>query len=189
MFTEKANISIESVFDNKEQVHRYSITKIWNDKLPLAALISIACSPDYGVSADLTTQLCQNNLNDLGYGGFILTNLFSFVGTDFKKLKNTEGLYTKDTDKVILDSCEKADTIIICWGGTSSKNKLISKRADDVTKLITKFADKLHSLSDGTRASLHPLTPALRHRWELVKATFNNEVPKGNWNGEVEVTT
>ena len=137
MITEKTNIIIESVFDDKEKKHRYSTSKIWDDKLPQAAVISIAPSSDYGISADLTSQLIQNNLNGLGFGGFTLTNLFSLVGCDFKKLKITEGLYNKDTDKAILSSCS-ADVIIICWGGTSAKSKVIAKRAEEVIKMISK---------------------------------------------------
>ena len=187
MVTEKASITIESVFDSESKSHRYSLKKVWDDKLKQAAVISIAPSSDSGVSADLTCQLIQNNLNGLGFGGFVLTNLFSQVGCDFKKLKNTDGLHNKDTDKAILASCEKADTIIICWGGTSSKSKVIAKRAEEVVKMITKYASKIHFLSDGTRAELHPLTPALRHHWQLVQAKVTKDVPAGDWNGSVEV--
>ena len=189
MVTEKITISCEAVFDSKEKQHRYSMIKVWDEKLPQAAVISIAPSSDCGVSADLTTQLIQNNLDGLRFGGFVLTNLFSLVGCEFKKLKSTDELYNKETDKAILASCEKADVIIICWGGASSKNKLISKRAEDVIKLVSKFGDKLHFLSDGKRTQLHPLTPKLRHKWLLVKATVSNEVPVGSWDGEVSVAS
>ncbi|MDL2287617.1 DUF1643 domain-containing protein [Eubacteriales bacterium OttesenSCG-928-G02] len=183
---EKATIQIESVFDENKS-HRYALKKVWNDTLKQAAVISIAPSSDSGVSSDLTCQLIQNNLNQLEFGGFVLTNLFSAIDCDFKKLKTIDGLFNKSTDKIILDSCAKADIIIVCWGAVVNKSKAIAKRAEDVIKLITKHASKIHFLSDGERAELHPLTPSLRHRWELVGATFTKDVPIGSWNGSIEI--
>ena len=187
MIRENAVIKCESLFDKNKQ-HRYSTSKVWSDQKPLAAVISIAPSSDYNVSADLTSQLIQNNLNGLGFGSYTLTNLFSKIGTDFKKLTSTAGLYDKDTDKMIVASCEAADKIIIAWGKVTAKNKMISKRADEVTALIAPFTDKIYFLADSTgRSDLHPLTPALRHQWFLVQATFDTTIPAGSWNGEVQV--
>jgi len=177
MNKETATITCEALF-NKDKTHRYALTKTWDTKKPLATVISIAPGPDYNVAADLTTQLIQNNLVGLGFGGFTLCNLLSKVGADLKRLASTDGLHDRETDKMITAACEAADAVILAWGKGIAKNKTLDKRARDVVALVTPFAEKLHCIADSAgRTELHPITPSVRHNWALVKAELPDHAP------------
>ena len=187
MNKETATIKCEALF-NKDKTHRYALTKSWgDDSKPFAVVISICPSVDYNIKTDLTCQLVTNNLYALGFSGFTLLNLFSKVGTDFKKVSNTADLYDKETDKMILSACEAADIIILAWGKISGKSKEIGKRASEVISMLAPYAEKMNFISDDSgRSELHPLTPSLRYSWNFSKYSLETEIPSGDWSGEIQ---
>lgn len=165
--TEKATIKCEAVFSDDSQ-HRYSMTKIWDKSLPVANVITIAPSEDYNVTSDLTTSLITNNVSMLGFGGFTLTNLISKVGANIKKVKGTKNLWDSETDRIIIESAQKADKIILAWGKFTETRKKFAEREETVMTLLQPFEDKTYQITDGNeRDFLHPLTPAIRQGWVL----------------------
>lgn len=167
---EKATIKCEAVFSNNSE-HRLLLSKIWDKNLPQANVITISPSADYNVSTDLTTNLITNNLNVLGFGGFTLTNLISKIGIDPKKVKNTNDLWTEETDKYIHEAAQKADSIIVAWGRFTETRKIFSDREKEVLTILEQFKSKTFEITDGNgREFLHPLTPIIRNNWILKKA-------------------
>lgn len=167
MTIEKSTIKCESVFSDNSQ-HRYSLTKIWDKSLPVANIITIAPSEDYNISCDLTTSLITNNVIMLGFGGFTLTNLISKVGANIKKVKGTKDLWDSETDRIIIESAQKADKIIIAWGRFAETRKKFSEREKNVLTLLKPFEEKSYQITDGgKREYLHPLTPSIRQGWVL----------------------
>lgn len=183
---EKTTIKCEAIFSDDAR-HRYVLRKEWDKSKPKACVITIAPSADFNVTSDLTTQLIQNNLTMLDFGGFELVNLYSKVTTS-KDEYTSKGMYNRDTDKYIKESCEASETIVMAWGKAHLKSKELSARVEAVNKLLEKHISKLYFIADENgRSELHPLTPSVRKKWNLVKAVATNTAPTGNWDGEITI--
>ncbi len=168
MTKEKTTIVCESIFsDNSE--HRFLLSKVWDKSKPIINVITISPSRDYNVASDLTTQLINNNVYQLGnYGGFILTNIISRVGLNVKGLKSTDDLYNEETDKYIIDAAEKSSVVIWATGKFTDTRKIFLKRKQAVLELLKPFESKLFMITDHNgREFLHPLTPSIRQGWIL----------------------
>lgn len=168
MTTEKANIKCEAVFsDNSE--HRFLLSKVWDKSKPIVNVITISPSRDYNIASDLTTQLINNNVYQLGnYGGFNLTNIISRVGLNVKGLKSTDNLYNEETDKYIIEAAEKSSAVIWAVGKFADTRKIFCERKQDVLELLKPFESKLFMITDSNgREFLHPLTPSVRQGWIL----------------------
>lgn len=173
MISTKAVIKTEAIYSDDE-THRYVLRKEWNKTLPTATIISISPSSYANVSADLTTQLITNNLDQLGFGSFELVNLYSKIDEDAKKAKSIHDLYNEETDTLIKTSCDKTfksgdkGSIILAWGKLTENNKKHAKREKTILSLLSVYFDKVYCIADETgRHFLHPLTPSIRHSWYL----------------------
>lgn len=162
MITEKATIENQTEW-NEDKTHRYSLSRIWDKSKPIPLVISKCAGSDDGISSTLTLQLITNYTYSLGYGGFILCNLFSSL--------DNSTTFDKTTDEVILKYVKAADIkdVIICWGSLKTAKEGIRARPTIILDTLSKLKSKnLLCFTDGKNIQLHPLTPSVRANCELV---------------------
>lgn len=175
MVKELSKEIITKVIEEDSGTHRYVLERIWDDKQPIVTVITLYPSSSELVITDTTTMLVTNNVYKLGFGGFISVNLYSkihFPDSPTKKdrARNYKTATNKTNDEYILESCKKADEIIIAVGSLPSKNKLVAQRLQSILTTLKEegLLDKTKSLIDQEKQVLcHPLAPKARNSWTL----------------------
>lgn len=164
MQTVKTTLTTEAIFSD-DGAKRYLLRKTWDEGKPTLSIIMLAPSSAGGIELDSTTQLVLNNVSRLGFGSVDILNLFSTLN-DFA-LKEAEG---EDTDNLnaIVQSAERAGTLIYAAGTGKAKNKAFQLRQEQVLNALRPCEGKLHCLTgeNGKARLQHPLSPAVR-TWHL----------------------
>lgn len=164
MQTVKTTLTTEAIFSDDE-AKRYLLRKTWDDSKPILSIIMLAPSSAAGIELDSSTQLVLNNAFRLGFGSVDILNLFSTLN-DFA-LKEAED---EDTDNLnaIIQSAERAGTLVYAAGTGKAKNKAFQRRQEQVLTALRPYEGKLHCLTDenGKARLQHPLSPAVRI-WHL----------------------
>lgn len=164
MQTITTTLTTEAAYSD-DGTKRYLLRKIWDERKPTLAIIMLVPSAAAGIELDSTTLLVLNNASRLGYGGVDVLNLFATLN-DFG-LKVTED---EDTDNLnaILQSAEKAGTLVYAAGTGKAKNKVFQQRQEQVLNALRPYEGKLHCLTNenGKARLQHPLSPAVRI-WHL----------------------
>lgn len=157
-------LTTEAIFSDDE-IKRYLLRKTWDESKPTLAIIMLAPSSASGIELDSSTQLVLNNCFRLGFGSVDVLNLFATLN-DFT-LKEAED---KDTDNLqaIIQSAERADTLVYAAGTGKAKSKVFQQRQEQVLNALRPYEDKLHCLTgeNGKARLQHPLSPAVR-TWHL----------------------
>ena len=160
MQTVKTTLTTEATFSDNG-VKRYLLRKTWDESKPTLSIIMLAPSSASGIELDSTTQLVLNNVSRLGFGGVDVLNLFATLN-DFG-LKAAED---EDTDNLnaIVQSAEKAGTLVYAAGTGKAKNKVFQQRQEQVLNALRPYEIKLHCLTNesGKARLQHPLSPAVR---------------------------
>lgn len=164
MNTITTTLTTEAVFSD-DNLKRYLLRKIWDDKLPQMTVIMLAPSDAAGIALDTTTQLVLNNAARLGFGGVSIVNLFATLN-DFS-LKQAEEEDAENL-QVIVEAVENADKIVYAPGVGKAKSKVFQKRQEQVLKALLPYESKLQCIcNENGKARLHhPLAPAVRI-WHL----------------------
>ena len=164
MQTVRTTLTTEAIFSNDE-AQRYLLRKTWDESKPTLAIIMLAPSGAAGIELDNTTLLVLNNASRLGFGSVDVLNLFATLN-DFG-LKEAED---EDPDNLnaIVQSAEKAGTLVYAAGTGKAKSKVFQRRQEQVLNALRPYEGKLYCLTDESgRARLqHPLSPAVR-TWHL----------------------
>ena len=160
----KTILTTEATYSD-DGAKRYLLRKIWNTDKPTLSIIMLAPSAAAGIELDSTTLLVLNNASRLGYGGVDVLNLFATLN-DFG-LKAAED---EDADNLhaIVQSAEKAGTLVYAAGTGKAKNKAFQQRQEQVLNVLRPYEGKLHCLTNesGKARLQHPLSPAVR-TWHL----------------------
>jgi len=150
---------------SRDNMHRYLLSKQWDDKLPKATILMIKAGNANTVKMDTTTMLCVSNAYDNSFGEIEIVNLFSSIQTD-------PATSDKVNDATIIKCCEEADKVIIAFG----KGKEHVERKLEVLKMLECYKDKFCCIADEKGRNLfHPLAPQVRSKWILVPFTLNND--------------
>lgn len=164
MQTVKTSLTTEAIFSD-DGAKRYLLRKTWDDGKPILSIIMLAPSSAAGIELDSSTQLVLNNAFRLGFGSVDILNLFSTLN-DFA-LKEAED---EDTENIsaIVQSAERAGTLVYAAGTGKAKNKTFQRRQEQVLNALRPYEDKLHCLTgeNGKARLQHPLSPAVR-TWHL----------------------
>lgn len=169
MVTEKSTIKCEAVF-NEEHTHRFSWKRVWGkDSKGVAAIIMLNPTQSDDIVMDTTSSLVVNNIARLEqFSGVEVLNLYSLLTSKLNfRWNSDEDLNQPENDDYIRKAAESSPCIIVAWGKSADTNKRIASRAKAVLGLLKPYQEKVHVISDGTRDSLHPLTPSLRMQWTL----------------------
>ena len=83
-----------------------------------------------------------NNLVALDYGAVDIVNIYPKV-TQKLKVDDVDLREIEINDKIIVETAEKVDSIIIAWGRVGEKSKAIEKRQNELLEKLEGFNDQL----------------------------------------------
>ena len=167
MIIEKSVMKTEVKY-SEDRKYKYLTTKEWNNKKPRAMVIMTNPSSAGEVVLDLTTLYTINNLVSLDYGAVDIVNIYPKI-TQKLKVDDVDLREIEISDKIIVETAEKVDSVIIAWGRVGEKSKAIEKKQNELLEKLQIFKDKLFIIGDGKGNELfHPLAPHIRFHWELI---------------------
>lgn len=149
---------MENLFDNNSGAefsndgkYRYKLWRIWDDSLPKAMCIGLNPSTANANKNDQTIRYLIKMLTKLGYGGFYMTNCFSFI-TSKPELLQRNPMSDEWNDNTLTIVASKCQDVIFSWGAF----KIIKETGRD-RELIEMFprAKCFGKNKDGT--PFHPL--------------------------------
>jgi len=111
--------------------YRYCLTRIWDEKRPLAMCIGLNPSTAGIDKDDPTIRQLIDRLTWLGYGGLKMTNLYALVSSKPQRLFEVPDAIKGNNDW-LLKTRVKCKDVIYCWGDF----KKIELRAKFVISLI-----------------------------------------------------
>ena len=126
MITEKSVMKTEVKY-SEDRKYKYLTSKEWNSKKPMAMVIMTNPSSAGEVVLDLTTLYTINNLVSLDYGAVDIVNIYPKI-TQKLKVDDVDLREIEISDKIIVETAEKVDSVIIAWGRVGEKSKAIEKR-------------------------------------------------------------
>ena len=95
---------------------RYSLTRVWDNELPLAMFIGLNPSTADEIKDDPTVRRCIGFARSGGFGGIVLANLFAFRSKDPRSLKDVHDPVGPENDVRIIESAYSAARVIVAWG-------------------------------------------------------------------------
>lgn len=156
------DLSIPSgaIFSNDRQ-YRYALWRIWNPNRPLLMQVSLNPSDANEKRNDPTITRGVVRADRNSFGGFLMSNLYSLVSTDPKKLlDSTIDAIGELTDYYIKKMVELSERQLCGWGSF----KPVVNRADDVYKMLT------NPYCLGTNADGQPKHPLyISYETEMIK--------------------
>ncbi len=136
------------------QRYRYVLTREW---APGKTLAMVACNPSKATASegDATVDRQVTRARLLGFGRFVMLNLFAFRSTDPAGLLTVKDPVGPDNDYWLFKEARHADMVICAWGNASP---LVPERAARVKAMLDADDIPLHFLRmnlDGNPS--HPL--------------------------------
>jgi len=96
--------------------YRYELRRVWDEGKALVNFIGLNPSTADDKVDDPTIRRCIAFARDWGYGGLIMTNLFSYRLTDSRKLKNVREPVGTPNWLYQKEAAYDADIAVACWG-------------------------------------------------------------------------
>ncbi|MBL6877286.1 MAG: DUF1643 domain-containing protein [Flavobacteriales bacterium] len=100
-----------------DKKHRYNLSRHWNLNKPEILYIMLNPSIANKSIDDPTINRLIGFTKELGYGGFFVVNLFTYITPYPKKLDTSIGL-TKLNLKTIKNFVNKVDQVVYAWGNS-----------------------------------------------------------------------
>ena len=101
---------------SKDRIYRYALWRIWDDNLPKILFIGLNPSTADEIQDDPTIRRCMGYAKDWGYGGIMVANLFAYISTDPKMLKDVDAAESTENRKHIKDMINKCKIVVCAWG-------------------------------------------------------------------------
>jgi hypothetical protein len=118
LFAEKGGAMI-----SEDGRYRYSLERVWDAAKPTAVFIMLNPSTADANADDPTIRRCRGFAQALGYGGFVVGNLFAYRATDPGALLDVADPVGPENDATILQLAARGDGRIICAWGTGGALK------------------------------------------------------------------
>tara|TARA_Y100000739_G_C20611082_1_gene468641 strand:- start:3384 stop:3893 length:510 start_codon:yes stop_codon:yes gene_type:complete len=112
--------------------YRYSLSRVWEPKKKKLTFVLLNPSTATELQNDPTVERCERRARTLGFGGFLVCNIFAWRDTSPEKMKKAYDPIGNHNDNAILDACVWGDTIICAWGTHGSH----LNRGEKVLKMI-----------------------------------------------------
>ncbi len=135
---------------SKDRIYRYALWRVWDNSLPKLLFIGLNPSTADEINDDPTMRRCIRFSKDLGYGGFIMGNIFAYRSTDPKKLREIKNPIGSRNNFWLKKLHKEAGNTIAAWGTHGE----YLNRGDDVVKLLGSL-DCLRITKEGFPS--HPL--------------------------------
>lgn len=110
---------IKTAVISDDQLYRYALIRLWDDKLPVLAYIMLNPSIADANVDDATIRVCMGRAQKLGYGSITVFNLFAFRSTYPKDLLTAADPIGPEND-FYLQKALNCDKIIVAWGNHGS---------------------------------------------------------------------
>ena len=101
---------------SENRVYRYALWRAWDKSLPKLLFIGLNPSTADEINDDPTMRRCIRFSKDLGYGGFIMGNIFAYRSTDPKKLKDIKDPIGPKNNHWLKKLDREAGMTIAAWG-------------------------------------------------------------------------
>lgn len=115
--------------------YRYCLWRITDLSKPVVMCIGLNPSKATRNKNDNTITRLISLTGNLGYGGFYMMNLFSYITPYPKELKKAEDL-NREADKWFTTITPKCKDVIFCWGGF------------EILSLYQKFYDRIDFMTE-----------------------------------------
>lgn len=135
--------------------YRYWLSRQWDAALPLLCVVMLNPSTADAREDDHTITKLVEFGRRLGYGGFVVVNLYAYRATHPRDLKAAGLPIGPDNRTHIIDAVERCDFKVLCaWGGNAHNHK----QEREVRNMLRAVGADTYALAvnkDGTPA--HPL--------------------------------
>jgi len=156
-------IKTEVIYDG-EMKNKYVVKKEWDKNKRKALVLMKNAGLSDEVVQDQTTMYVINNLAQLGYGSVVIMNLFPSLVSEDTNESATENL------KCVQEEVTKVEDVIIAVGTGIETNKEALKRLHMIMAIfLDKKANILQIECPKGRRGFHPLYPAVKNEWKLVR--------------------
>ena len=124
-------VEMDAIIDDTGQ-YRYSLTRLWDKKLPKLVFLMLNPSTANDFEDDPTIRRCLNFAKRWGFGSIEVVNLFAFRATNPNELLTCLDPIGKENDKYIKNALKDAELVIVAWG---TKGTLLN-RNEQVIELL-----------------------------------------------------
>jgi hypothetical protein len=111
----KGDAPSSAVYSDCER-YRYRLTRQWDAKGTRVGFVMLNPSTATEVQNDPTIERCEQRARRLGYGGFVITNIFAWRATDPKDMRRAADPIGPENDSALREAVEWADDVIAAWG-------------------------------------------------------------------------
>lgn len=132
---------------------RYILRRIWDNTGKRVNFVMLNPSTATEVQNDPTVERCERRARALGFGSFMVTNIFAYRATDPRDMRAQSDPIGKDNDAAILQAADWADQIVCAWGIHGAH----LKRGAKVAALLHAQSKPLYHL--GLSQAGHPKHP------------------------------
>jgi hypothetical protein len=136
---------------SEDRKYRYSLWRIWDDKLPLVMFIGLNPSNADEDVDDPTIQSVKRISRTNGYGGFYMMNCFAFISTD-PKLLMINPMSKEWNDNMLTITAAKCKDVVFAWGNF----RVVRENQRDV-ELVEMFPNAKCIIKNQNGTPGHPL--------------------------------
>ncbi len=129
--------------------YRYKLWRIWNEELPIAMCIGLNPSTANSAKNDPTINILKRMLTKLGYGGFYMMNLYSYISTKPSELIDVDEVEKRNNFLRLIETAKTCDTVIFAWGNF--------KKAINSGRFVSGLFDGVCFDKSSSGAPIHPL--------------------------------
>jgi hypothetical protein len=133
---------------------RYLLWRRWDAKKPLANFLMLNPSTADEFKLDPSCTRARNYVEQWGFGGILITNIFGWRATDPADMKAAREPVGRGNDAAILEAARAARLVVCAWGNHGAHRE----RAANVVHLLRAKAIELNYLQmNGSGQPAHPL--------------------------------
>ncbi len=101
--------------------YRYSLTRIWDDVLPMITFVLLNPSTADAQQLDPTLRRCVSFAKREGYGGMVILNLYAFRTKSPKLMKAAVDPVGPENDRVLASA---TGTVVAGWGNSADPHRV-----------------------------------------------------------------
>ncbi len=140
-----------AIFDDSRH-YRYSLWRSWSES-PKVGFVMLNPNQADATVNDPTIRRCIGFVQDWGYGGLEVVNLFAYRAKSPPLLKHIEDPIGEDNDRYLFSLSDRVDMIILAWGNWGTlrgRDRAVNKRLSSQKTIyclgITKTGQPRHPL-------------------------------------------
>jgi hypothetical protein len=136
--------------------YRYCLWRVWDPLRPTMNVIGLNPSTADHLALDPTTTRCRARAERLGYGGYVMTNLFALRSTDPRGLLGLtydQAVGGRANDAALREMARGSGLVVAAWGALGG----LLDRERDVLDYLSSYGVRLYCL--GLTKNGHPRHP------------------------------